>query len=605
MMKHRKMMKYGKYLLKITVSALLGFYGALFLSRSRIIPELNRNILILPAAAAAAGFFFQTGRREKTGACVFAFPFLFSQMIGRQLENSGQTGDNTLMLLLSAVFLTPAAACPVVWFLKHLPERPVRKQSRGLSDRRFFLITLSVLFLCYELVHLAYLPGIIEYDSGYQLFQSWNHTYSASNPVVHTLILGRFYLISESLLGDPTPGILLFCLCQVILVAGALSYGLLTLRRNGCPTALLVILTVFFALNPAIAILSVSCTKDVPFYALLVIQLLMIYNGFREPSRLSEKGYLLRLALVTVLTCLMRANLIAAMFLLLPLSLLGFREKSARRYLSAFLVVCVACAFAVNSLVIRLTDAEGTETREMFNVPIAQLSRAATVDPEVEKRMAEEGVCEPGLAYGTYLIDLAKWHFHIDGENLGRFLRIWAEYGFRYPKEYLDAFLMLNRGYWHIGDTTHARVYGDGPGYHLGILPSRTDVGIDTIRTSCRLPGLNRLYEWLYSENAYLKIPVLREILSPAAYVWLLLLCLIAAILRGRWELRGLIRVPLALFAAMMLGPCCIIRYALIFILFTPLCFGLLFTAPLTPARRHPRTRFRFRIHVPADRSAG
>ena len=115
---------------------------------------------------------------------------------------------------------------------------------------------------------------------------------------------------------------------------------------------------------------------------------------------------------------------------------------------------------------------------------------------------------------------------------------------------------------------------------HLGAIPSRVSADIETIQESCFLPELYEHLEHFYSENAYLNIPVYRLLLCPALYVWILLFVLTAAICRKRWDVRMVTRAGILYLAGLLLGPCCILRYALLFMLLAPPLIGMLLTAP-------------------------
>jgi hypothetical protein len=103
------------------------------------------------------------------------------------------------------------------------------------------------------------------------------------------------------------------------------------------------------------------------------------------------------------------------------------------------------------------------------------------------------------------------------------------------------------------------RIYGmkNGQGY----LPTDIKSGYG-ITADSRLPFLKSLLEKLLTDNAFLKVPVLRFLFSPALYVDLLLLAL-AVMLRGRN--RKLLLIPLFLFflvLTVVLGPGILPRYA-------------------------------------------
>lgn len=535
-------------------------------------------------------FRLEAGRTRRL-ALAFAFALLFFQILGRQYdfgrtEGSGATAGGWVDWLKYAgvaLLLTPALAWPLAELMARIRGASAvsgssRRESR-LSDRRFFAVCMIALMALWQPYHWAYFPGIVEYDSGYQLWQSWNGLYNASNPLLHTRILGAFYLTGEKI-ATASGGIAAFCFVQRLFVSGCIGYALLTLRRNRAPLPWLVASLLFFGLLPVFPMMAISCTKDVPFYALTLVQMSMLFDGCRNLERIRRRRYWIALALVTALACLIRANALTAMFVVAPLICWVARNRCLRRALAVFLLAGVALAWCVNALLIVVMKADRPLLRESFSLPIIQLARVDYYHEDVDEDLSQNyaDMVETPLTYISQIADLSKWAFTLDGGNVGRFAGLWAKYLARYPRDYLDAFLLLTKGYWYIGDRSYASVYGDAPEQRAGAIPSRVSPNIETIVEDCRLPALQARVERMYSTNDYLNVPMYRLLLSPALYCWLLLFCLVCALDAGRWDVRIIARYALLFLAALLLGPCCILRYALLFMLLGPVLVGMLQT---------------------------
>ena len=530
-------------------------------------------------------------RRARRFALAYALVFIFFQLLGRQYDFARQTdsgvtaGDWTVWLkcLGESALLAPVLAWPLGELLGWLRRRAATsgKSAGNAGLRRFFLVCVAVLMVMWQPYHWAYYPGLVEYDSGYQLWQSWNSLYNASNPLLHTFILGRFYLIGEKI-ASASGGIAVFCFVQRLFCAGCVGYALTTLLRNRAPRPWLVLALLFFGALPVFPMLAISCTKDVPFYAMVLVQMSMIFDGCRNLERVRRRRYWIALGAVTTVACLFRANALVAMFAIAPLICWACRNRELRRLLAGVMVVGVAVAWCVNALLVAATHAEKPLLRESLSLPILQLARVDYYHEDVDEDLKQNhaALVQTPLTYIPHVADLSKWAFTVDGGNLGEFASVWTKYLKRYPGDYLDAFLLLTKGYWYIGDTTYARVYGDAPEQRCGAIPSRVSPDIDSIVEDCRLPGFKAHLERMFSTNDYLGIPVYRLLLCPALYSWLLLFCLLAAIEAGRWDVRLIARHGALYLAALLLGPCCILRYALLFMLLVPVAIGMLLTSP-------------------------
>ena len=542
---------------------------------------------------ACVRFFSLEPSREKTAALVLSFCFLLAQLVGRQYDfrappGGGPTAGGLLRwgcYPLCAAALAPALALPAAAGLRMLSGKARSSVSEKIRPGRTFGICLLVLFLLWLPYHLAYFPALAEYDSGYQLWQNWNHRYSATNPLLHTFILGFFYLNGERFV-TVNAGLALFSLVQRLFMASCIAWTLTVLRRNGMRRGLLAALLLFFGLLPVFPMLAISMTKDVPFYCLVLVQLVLIYDGCRHTEKMQKWRYWIALTAVTALACLFRANALGVMFVIPPLVCLACANRSFRRCLLCFMLIGTLLAAGINAVMIAAVGAEKTELRENFSLPIIQLARVTYFRENARKDLEENytDVVEMPMAYIPYVADLSKWQWKLDRSNLGRFAEVWAKWGAACPREYLDAALLLNRGYWYLGDQTFTKVYGTDPDYHLGVIPSRVSPNIETIVQECWFPWLYGITERLYSGNEYLNIPVYRLLLSPALYTWMLLYLFGATLCQKRRDTRAAIRAAFLYLAGLLLGPCCILRYALLFFLFSPVLLGMLTTNPAEEA---------------------
>ncbi len=528
---------------------------------------------------------------EKFAGLVFSFLLILAQLIGRQYDLSSEGGFPSsggpvrwLCCQLCACALSPALGWPAAWLMKRIGRTLPDSSDCPFRSGRAFAGYLAVLMILWLPFHLAYFPALMEYDSGYQLWQSWNHVYNASNPLAHTFILGFFYLTGERI-ATVAAGLAVLSFLQQLFMASCLAWTLTALRRNGAPRPAVFLCLFFFGLLPVFGMMSISMTKDIPFYCLVLVQLTMLFDGFRRPAFLRTWRYWTALTAVTVLACLFRANALPAMFLIPPLVCLGCRNRSFRERMLCSLLGGTILAWGLNALMVAAVQADSPMLRESLSVPIMQLARTTNRHEDARDDLTANhaDLVSMPLPYISYVADLAKWSWTTDSGNLGTFLGVWARWGVRYPEEYADAALLLNRGYWYIWDRTYAKVYGESYEQHLGVIPSRVSAGIDTITESCFLPGFYAHTEHMYSENRYLDIPGYRLLFSPALYVWMMLFALACAACRKRRDVRMPARAGCLYLAGLLLGPCCILRYALLFMMLSPALLCMLAAGDKAP----------------------
>jgi hypothetical protein len=168
-------------------------------------------------------------------------------------------------------------------------------------------------------------------------------------------------------------------------------------------------------------------------------------------------------------------------------------------------------------------------------------------------------------------------------DDLGQVLSAWLRIGIKYPNEYIDAFLDLTRGYWFLDDTSHAEMLGVGAEERMGLLytyNSAAEESLPGMQHISKLPWLETKLESLLSDNCYYRCPVLSNLMKPALWCWLLVLCAVAYLYTGQRKKVLTALYPLAYFATMLLGPTAIVRYVFPFILLMPVLLALLCFTP-------------------------
>ena len=515
----------------------------------------------------------------------FAFSFFFALGYLMRFQNGIGGLAGWWLLLAAAAGAAPAVAFGIACLYKCCMQLKKRPALADGSPKRAFGLYFSVLLCCWLPVFLAYYPGLFAYDVAYQIPQVVEGVYRAHHPLIHTLFLGAFYRLG-GVLGSYTTGMALYTLCQMVLLALALAYTLAYLYRQQVPRALRIACLLFFALCPIHSLMAISITKDVLYSAAVLLTLLFVHEAWICPKVLEKRGYCLRLTLVTALACLLRTNG-AVIFLLLCALLFWHRAKNhglARRLILLLLSGMLLFGTSAAGLS-KLLTAQPAPLKEAISVPLQQVSRVYSLHKETLDCTEEIEAMIPGVyAYGATFADHVKAYANVGTGNIRAFIELWIRLGLRYPAEYVDAFWLNCQGFWFMDDTSQASHYGVGLEGRQGYLLTDTkeDLGVEHISY---FPGLESLYENLFSANHYQQIPVISVLFSLALYTWMTGFLLFAATREKRTDL--------VLFAGTLLGsvlllcalsPCAIVRYQYPLMLGVPILLGLL----CSPAPREP-----------------
>ena len=435
-------------------------------------------------------------------------------------------------------------------------------RNRGfLSGRPFasFLFSLAVILACWLPVFLAYWPGLWNYDP-WQADQVITGVYSRHHPLLHTLLLGHCYRLALAA-GRPNLAPILYSAVQGVSCAAVFALACALIRQKTRSTVFFVLALLFFALFPVHPVLAMSTTKDTLFSAaILLAALLFLFAQDAAPSR---KRLLTAAGIpVLALVVLLRNNAVYCLLPLVLLCLFKVRKKPWRRIL-AVLAAGTFLGVAADRGLARVLNASPALTAEMCSVPSQMAGRIRervdSPDAETEAFLRKFYALDE-LDYDPALADGTKCCLRLESrQDLVRYAMGSLRLFLRYPAVCADSLLYTTQGLWNLRDLSHTRIYGmkNGQGY----LPTDIKSGYG-ITADSRLPFLKSLLEKLLTDNAFLKVPVLRFLFSPALYVDLLLLAL-AVMLRGRN--RKLLLIPLFLFflvLTVVLGPGILPRYA-------------------------------------------
>lgn len=451
------------------------------------------------------------------------------------------------------------------------------KGAAGMPARRkgSFPGAFALIFGGFCIPFATYYPAIMAYDVIPQLDQIRISGLTTHHPLIHTLLLKGCLGVGELLPFLPNPdraGLALYSLLQMAVVAACFAYVYCFLCRRGVPKWLCYAFVLCAALFPTHGMLAVSITKDTIYAALTMVFTVSAYElaaGEENPGN----GWFVRYAVLTVLLLLFRNNSVYAWILyVLVFSVSSLRKKTFLKRV----VIAHGAAFllylAVNTLMVQAVSASSdTYAREMLSVPAQQIARVVQFHEDEltqEDREALAAVWGGNLPeYVPAIADRSKKDIAGDSETLRIFAKEWVSLGLRYPGEYLQAFLLKNKGMWDMTDMSYMNdVYTYAKGYLQITYPSDQQPYMEALVPGYvrhqKLQPLQSLYRYFAAgDELWRYCPPVALVMQPAFYCYLLLfycLCCIG-LKRGTWLLPAV--YLLALAGTVLLGPCVLTRY--------------------------------------------
>ena len=429
-----------------------------------------------------------------------------------------------------------------VSFLFRKADEFVFSAPERFSWKRAALMTLC-LMLAWLPWFLSQYPGILSVDSRNQMRTALGLDPMADyHPVFHTLLIRWALVIGRALFGTNQEGTAVYSVLQMLFMALSFSVSLELVRKYQVSRFFRVTAFLWFALYPVHGTFAITMWKDILYSGAVLAYTALLFYALMEKQKSGncvfyQKRYCFLLVFFSLLMPFLRHNGFYALVLSVPFLALALPEqRKAYIILSA---VSVIFYLGVRNVLFPALGVLPGRAVEMLSVPLQQIGmtfkRHKDVFTDKEWDMIHRYFTgdELGAIYNPMWADRMKIPFNSQAydEDKTGFFEMWAHFGAKYWKDYIDALLYNCYGYWYPEAENYVFIFGVDN--ELG------DVYEDPIWN----PQWMRDYrEWLDHSEFY-RQPLLSLLFSPGAYFWLLLIAFAYCVYR---------RSPLA----MLFMPC-------------------------------------------------
>ena len=475
-------------------------------------------------------FFRRENGRSSGWAVAFSICYALAMVIGREMwTNRTISGLLTWGGFFRAVLMGAAIQQliqqVILWvFVKTNSVRPLAQKERRQAWAFSFFAFWGLILLAWMPCYLAYYPGINAYDLEAQTRQVLGiMPMTTEHPPLHTAIWAACIWIGARI--DVT-GYAIYGLWQMLILSAAMAAAASHLRSRGYIRPAVYASVAFFALNPAIAIMSFNPTKDIVFAAVFLVYLTFLPDLIGREKQNTKVALLPGMIVLTALNCLLRNNAIYTMGFTLIVLLVLFRNAWKRVLIVHF---CgMLAAGAVMWGIYPMMGIKPGNKKEAMSVPIQQIARvliekADTLDAGTLEEISAYFDIEKTInMYNPRLSEPVKDYCFSEEalrENTSGFLQLWIKMVFRHPRIATDAFLDLHLPYWYPEaetiDAYSQRSYIETIQrcWIYGLVPKNL------------LPELHKWYESVADYSLLRKIPVLNIVFSIQLPLWLMLYC--------------------------------------------------------------------------------
>lgn len=395
------------------------------------------------------------------------------------------------------------------WLASHQSPVPLAESTAkrtildfaSIMNKKLWLACFLVLFASYFATLLLSFPGTFSTDSyaSISILQG-ELPWSNAHPVFYTLLIGPFVALGNAV-GNMTVGLFAFSLVQLTLMAAVCSYACAWLRKMGMPLLAVFAALAFFAFNPVIARYATTMWKDVPFAMTMLLAILQLFEiALTKGAAIQSPRACIKLALLTLLTCLLRNNGIYAMAAGVVV-LIAVWRKAWKWFMP--MVGAIVLAQLISGPFYTSLGIEPSPFRESVGIPIQQISAVVAEGGKMTEEQLEvfSQLVDPKAVaevYVPYSSNFVKYHESFSDEWLNahkkEFLQLYFEVGLKNPAIYTRAWIGATQGYWNM--ETHSWVVseaGRNLAYEatgLEILNGDSETNYDELRKSSFLSPL-------------------------------------------------------------------------------------------------------------------
>ena len=366
----------------------------------------------------------------------------------------------------------------------------------------------------------------------------------------------------------------------------------------------IIVLTIYCALLPVNAYMSITTTKDVLFTVFVIWFFAGLYTYLTKEEKLI-KSLRIPYILAIIGVVLFRNN--GKYALAVTWGVLGIvflcnlvKKQNVRKWGVVFVDTTIGLLFGciIASGLAKGLHAQPGDKREMLSMPIQQLARTMvyhggagvmaeddnTVEQQYKDLLNEFFLYEGYKNYRPEISDPVKrtTNTYVVRYRTGEFVKTYLGLLAKYPGDYVNAALAINTGWFSLTDKSHAIInqYDVHDGYGYIQTNWSQELGGTNLSRDSKWPWLLEKLDTFASENTYIKIPVVRFLVAPGIYLWCYLFMAIWLLLHKRYTDLLPFTWILGYFGTLILGPTVQMRY--LYPLMVVLPFMLLYVGKRT-----------------------
>lgn len=328
------------------------------------------------------------------------------------------------------------------------------------TKRKIFIISFLIIFIGYIPYFLSFYPGILSPDSITELkiiIDNFSNI-SAHHTILHILFISIPVNIGNTLFNSLEIGIALSSITQMICLSLTFAHLITFLYQRKANKLAIIIITVFYAINPVFGYYSITMWKDVMFAAtflLLTIELIKIYEK-NSNNKLTTNNISF---IIISLICVFFRNNAIYMYILLTIATIIIFKKQIKKILPSILIV-FAVYLIINGPVFNALNISKSKSAEYIAIPLQQIGRMAyknvsftQEETNLLNKLIPVSVMKE--VYNPKTVDTIKFNQNYNGTefdtNKTAYIKLWLNLIIKHPDIAIEAYTTSTLGYYYPG----------------------------------------------------------------------------------------------------------------------------------------------------------
>lgn len=500
--------------------------------------------------------------------------------MGKQLEyyNKIIWSLKTIILILGLT----VAFIPLIHFIfnkiSNLNNKTIAKFT---NTKHLQLKVWLILVITSLIVYLAFYPGIYGYDSGYQIYQFIYRDVPITSTfsVLLSYLLYFFSNLGKILFNSYRIGFSLYILIQMLFLDFVCTKIISYVYQKNKNKYLLIIMIAFFALFPPHLILMISSCPDALCAGFIMLSLLYVFKIFVDNEQ-NKQNYIMLMVLLFITFCC-RPNAVYSMLFFLPVLFILVRP---RKKIFPLLVPIIFFLIYNGPFLNSIGVIKYNSLPVMLSIPSQQIARTINNNSISlpSKYIEEVNKFYPDYDFTVYNNRqsvsepvIGQMNVLYTSENFDKYIKLYLQLGFKYPKTYIEAFLLNTLSLWYPN-----KYYEDFRMYHPYLEIDNLDAKIWNpryieINEDSKIPFLHNALSNLLKEHTWQNVPVVSSLFNISTYFLFLLFTLIYVLVNK--NKKGIIPLSFifSYIISVLVGPVALVRYYYPLILCWPLCIQL------------------------------